>query len=146
MSLGSKALYILPIRSLMREARRIPVSTNLRRLTALPLLATLIRLEFELLDRYGMMPRSEQRSLVGQEVLGSSSSSVTAEALESSLAASLPIKPPRILDGFSLVSGWKTEFPLVNLFDGTLRLNERLGCHDPFMSGHASRLEGEIKK
>ena len=130
----------------MGEAHRILMSTKSRLLTVLLSNATLIKLEVELLGGCGMMPRSAQRSLVGREVPGSSSSSVAAEALESSLVASFPIEPPRILGAFSLASGWKTEFPLVNLFGGTLRLNERLGCHDPFMSGHASRLEGEIKK
>jgi hypothetical protein len=125
MCLGSKALYILPIRSLMSVAPRIPLFTNSLRLTALPLLDTLIKLELDMLSGYGMMPRSEQRSLIGREVLGSFSSSVPAQALEGCLTASSPIEPPKNTSGYSLVSGWKTEFPLVNLFDGTLRLNEK---------------------
>ena len=87
MSFDNKVLPILPIRSLMTERRDIPAFTNSLHLTVLRLLDTLFKLEVELLMRCGMMPRSEQRSLVGREVLDSSSSSVTAPALEGWITA-----------------------------------------------------------
>lgn len=105
MSLDSKGLYILPIRSLMKETRSLPLFTNSLRLTALPLLATLIKLEVEMLTGYGMMPRSVQRSLVGREVLGSFSRSVAAQPLEGRIAASFPIEPPKNT-GRVLASFW----------------------------------------
>jgi hypothetical protein len=107
---------------------------SLERLDAPPLNRYSQHLALDLLDSCGMMPRSEERLLIGREVRADSSSLVTAGALKDLLAASLPLSLPNILSAFSLLYQRKIKFPLVNLFGGTLRLNERLrlGCHDPF--------------
>jgi hypothetical protein len=94
-SLDSKALHILPIRFLMNGTCRAPVFTKSRHLTVWLLIATLMKLEVELLCRCGMMPRSEQRSLVGREVLGTLSGSVTAGHRRSAGRASFPIETPK---------------------------------------------------
>jgi hypothetical protein len=105
MSLDSKGLYILPILFFMNRPRPIPLSAKCLHLTLLPLIATLMKLEVELLRRCGIMARSEQRSLIGREVLGDRSRSVTAQARKEPLAASSPIDPPKNTRPVSLVWG-----------------------------------------
>lgn len=133
--LKRKAFHILQIRCKMRRSRAHWSAFSIERLDTLTLPRYLLELALDVLQGCGMMPRSEQHLLVGREVRGHSSSLVTAGALKHLLAASFPLSLPKILGAFSLLYQWKIKFPLVNLFGGTLRLNERLrlGCHDPFI-------------
>jgi hypothetical protein len=132
-SLKSKVFHILPIRRDMRPSNAYRRAFSLETLDGLTLNRYSQNLALDMLKGCGMMPRSEEHLLVGREVRGHSSSLVTAGALKDSLAASFPLSLPQILSAFSLLYQWKIKFPLVNLFGGTLRLNERLGCHDPFI-------------
>jgi hypothetical protein len=133
--LKRKPLCISLILLEMRRSSAQWSAFSLERLDALPLNRYSQHLALDLLDSCGMMPRSEERLLIGREVRADSSSLVTAGALKDLLAASLPLSLPKILSAFSLLYQRKIKFPLVNLFGGTLRLNERLrlGCHDPFI-------------
>ena len=90
-------------------------------------------LALDMLIGCGMMPRSEKAIAYRTGSVGRSSSLVTARALNSSPAAAFPKSLPKEISAFSLLYQRKIKSPLVNLFDGTLRLNERLGCHDPFI-------------
>lgn len=106
-----------------------PLFINLR---GLRLTGYFWRLALDMLHGCGMMPESEELMLVGREVPGRSSSSVTAGALKDWWAASFPLSPPENRRVLAILPA-EMKFPLVNLFGGTLRLNERLGCHDPFI-------------
>jgi hypothetical protein len=137
--LNNELFQIPAIRSELRPSRTHPTAFFLARLDGLTRTRYSLELALDLLYGCGMMPESDGHLLIGREVRGHSSSLVTAGALKNSVAASFPFSLPKILSAFSLFYQRKIKFPLVNLFGGTLRLNERLGCHDPFMSGHASR-------
>jgi hypothetical protein len=129
----SKLFHILPIRCAVRRLNAHTSASSYERLDGLTLTRYPQKLALDLLKSCGMMPRSEEHLLVGREVRGHSSSWITAGALKDSLVASFPSSLPKILGASSLLYQRKIEFPLVNLFGGTLRLNERLGCHDPFI-------------
>jgi hypothetical protein len=131
--LKSKVFHILPIRWHMRRSNAHWSAFSRGTLDGLTLTRYSQKLALDLLKGCGMMPRSEEHLLVGREVPGHCSSLVTAGALKDSLAASFPLSLPQILSAFSLLYQRKIKFSLVNLFGGTLRLNERLGCHDPFI-------------
>jgi hypothetical protein len=131
--LNSKVFHILSIRCAGQLSRPHASATSLDRLDGLTLTRYSQDLALDMLNGCGMMPRSEEHVLVGREVRGRSSSLVTAGALKDWLAAFFPSSLPKILGAFSLLYQRKIKFPLVNLFGGTLRLNERLGCHDPFI-------------
>jgi hypothetical protein len=121
----SKLFHILPIRCNMRATRAHCHASSLDRLHGITVTRYSQKLALDLLKSCGMMPRSEEHLLVGREVRGHSSSLITAGALKDSLAASFPSSLPKILGASSLLYQRKIEFPLVNLFGGTLRLNEK---------------------
>ena len=132
-ALNSNVLHIVPI-GYVRESSPGPAKpASLDRLDEVTLASYPTNLALDLLNGCGMMPRSDGAMCLSDGNAGRSSSLVTAGALKDSLAAFFPSSLPKILGAFSLLYLRKIKFPLVNLFGGTLRLNERLGCHDPFI-------------
>lgn len=59
--------------------------------------------------------------------------------IEGFAGAFLPFEPPQNTKGVFVTLPVENHFPWVNLFGGTLRLNERLRCPDPFIKWAASR-------
>jgi hypothetical protein len=130
--LKSKGFHVVPIRFHMPPSCTHLSASPLERLDGLTRACRRRQLALDLLHGCGMMPKSEERRLVGREVRGHSSSLITAGAKDL-LAASFPLSLPQILSASSLLYQRKIKFPMVNLFGTTLRLNEGLGCHDPFI-------------
>lgn len=116
MHLHSKLLDIRPIRSQKSVSR----SRKNIRFPVLPVMQnSVVKLDLQLLMACGMIHRSEKRSLIGGVGRGSSAYVRAWQSRRAvhSLAGYFP-KNTRVLS--------------VNLFGVTLRLNERLGSHDPF--------------
>ena len=132
-ALNSNVLHIMPI-GCVRESSPGPAKpASLDRLDEVTLARYPPNLALDLLNGCGMMPRSDGAICLSDGKCRPFQQFNHCRSIEGFAGGFFPSSLPKILGAFSLLYLRKIKFPLVNLFGGTLRLNERLGCHDPFI-------------